>query len=78
MAKHERRGGFFSASVDPTEYDKAKAEKMEQERLATEEKLEECIKYVKQLEKALVEKDEKIKRLEHSLLSAATTLRWED
>ena len=78
MAKHEKKGIFFSANVDPAEYDKAKAEKREQDHKATEQKLDECVTYIKQLEESIAKKDAKIKKLERSLLNATMNLKWED
>lgn len=78
MAKHEKKGFLFTANVDPNEYDKAKADKMEQERVATEQKLAEAVKYIEHLKSLIAKKDEKIAKLEASLLSAATNLKWED
>lgn len=78
MAKHEKKGFLFTANVDPNEYDKAKADKMEQERVAAEQKLAEAVKYIEHLKSLIAKKDEKIAKLEASLLSAATNLRWED
>ena len=78
MAKHEKKGFLFTANVDPNEFDQAKAEKMEQERVATEQKLAEAIKYIEHLKSLIAKKDEKISKLEASLLNAATNLKWED